>query len=246
MFINWNPADRVGAESKKIRGLLNPCVRFAGRIRKQALRFTRQAGLAYVPTGFRRARREEADEVGHVAAAHQQPAARGRIADELRDPSHGLRLDFSGHRRQRPGAAVLIHRRGEKITEHADGCGARRDVSEEARVAVEQRVLEQQIGGMGQQLCGFGSPIRQTAPRPQSLPDCGRRLIRLHQSLRQLCHVLGNLIDEAMAEIAKRLRIDLELCSSCLRAPSCLRVHRSPSNKSVSCLRPPFTRLNTR
>ena len=47
-----------------------------------------------VPSGARRARGQEADEVGHVAATHEDAPAVGGIADELGDPSDGLRFDL--------------------------------------------------------------------------------------------------------------------------------------------------------
>ena len=102
------------------------------------------AFLAHVPARLRRARRQEADEVRHVAAAHQQPAAVVRVADQLGDPAHRLRLDLGRGRRQRPGADIRIDRRGQEVAEDADRRRRRRDVAEEARMPVEQRVLEQQ------------------------------------------------------------------------------------------------------
>ena len=130
----------------EVGGLLNPRVRFGRAVHAQpAARIAGDAVLAHVPAGLRRARGQEADEVRHVAAADEQPAAVDRVADELGDPSHGLRFDLGGGRRQRPGADVRVHGRGEKVAENPDRRRRRGDVPEEARVPVEQRVIEQQL-----------------------------------------------------------------------------------------------------
>ena len=86
------------------------------------------------------------------------------IADQLGDPAHGLRLDLGGGRRERPGADVRVDRRGEQVGEHADRRRRRGDVAEEARVPVEQRVLEQQLRRLA----------RAAAPGPCPVPAAGR------------------------------------------------------------------------
>ena len=84
-----------------------------------------------VPSGARRARGQEADEVGHVAAAHEQPPAVGGIANELGDPSDGLRFDLGRRRREGPRADVRVHGRREEVAKDPDGRRRRRDVAEE-------------------------------------------------------------------------------------------------------------------
>ena len=75
----------------KVCGLLNPGVRFDRTVHaKPASRNLQRALLAHIPTGFRGARGQEADEVRHVAAADEQSAAIARVADERGDPPHGL------------------------------------------------------------------------------------------------------------------------------------------------------------
>ena len=56
--------------------------------------------VAHVPAGLRGARRQEADDVRHVAAADEQPAALGGVADQLGDPAHRLTLDLGRGRRR--------------------------------------------------------------------------------------------------------------------------------------------------
>jgi len=87
----------------------------------------------------------------------QQAAAVLRVANERGNPPHGLRLDFRGGRGERPGAHVGVDRRGQEVAEDADWCRRGGDVSEEARVGVQQRVLEQQAGRAFQQRARFGA-----------------------------------------------------------------------------------------
>ena len=85
------PSDRRGAEPSEIRGLLNPCVGLGGPIQPQApARRVDHALVAHVPAGLRGARRQEADDVRHVAAAHEEAAALRREVDQLGDPPNGL------------------------------------------------------------------------------------------------------------------------------------------------------------
>ena len=152
-----------------VGGLLNPRVRLGRRVDSEARRPTAaDAALAHVPAGLRGARGEQADDVGHVAAADEQAAAVGRVADELGDPADGLRLDLRGRRRQRPGAHVRIDRRRQEIAEHADRRRRRRDVAEEARMGVEQRVLEQHDVRAVPAAAAGRFPFRAAAPRRSS------------------------------------------------------------------------------
>ena len=85
------------AKPEKIRGLLDPGVRFRRGVHRK---FGPPAKTfrSHVPTGFRGPRCEEAHEVGHVAAAHEQSSTVGRKSDQLRNPSHRLLFDFGGDR----------------------------------------------------------------------------------------------------------------------------------------------------
>ncbi len=76
---------------------------------------------------------------------NEQPAAIDRVPDELGDPSHRLRLYFGGGRRQCPGADVGVDRRGEQVAQHANRRWRRSDVAKEARMPVEQGMIEQQL-----------------------------------------------------------------------------------------------------
>ena len=127
------PRDRRPSEST--------CASRPSRRRAARPRRRRHPVLAHVPVGARGARREEADQVRHVAAADQQAAAVAGIADQLGDPADGLHFDLGRRRRQQPRADVRVERRREQVAEDADRRGRRGDVAEEPRVAVEERVI---------------------------------------------------------------------------------------------------------
>ncbi len=116
---------------------------------------------ARTSAGLRGAGGEEADEVRHVAAAHQQAVAVGGKPNQLGDPADGLRFDLGGDRRQPPGADVLVDRRRQQIAERADRRGARRDVAEESRMSVEERVLEEQLRRFVEQRTRVGAALGQ-------------------------------------------------------------------------------------
>ena len=169
--IRWIPADGRGSEAREVRGLLNPGVCFLGGIdAKPAPRVPGDAFLANVPGGLRSTRGEEADDVSHVASTDEESAAIDRVTDQLGDPSHGLRLDFSGSGRQHPRTNVCIDSRGEKVSEDADWGRWRRDVTEEARVSVEEPTVEQELRCRFEQRAGLGAcsgsdPLRSSASR---------------------------------------------------------------------------------
>ena len=141
------------------------------RTTQQCRPFARQPLLPHVPRGLGRASRDEADEVRHVAAADQQPAAAGGKPDQLGDPPHGLRFDLGRERRQPPRPDVLVERGGQEIAEHPDRRGTRRDVAEEARMPVEERVVEEQSGGFAHQPAGVGAGRRKRLLCPERPPD---------------------------------------------------------------------------
>jgi hypothetical protein len=124
LVVRRDPADRIGAEAREIGGLLDPRMGLCGRVDAQAPRGGIGEPLrADVPRRGRAACREQADDVRHVAAAHEEPAAGGGVADQFRDPAHRLRLDLGGHRSEPPGTDVRIHGGGQQVAEHADWAG---------------------------------------------------------------------------------------------------------------------------
>ena len=117
-----NPVNRVRAETRHISGFLDPGVSFRGGVDTE----TRAAGdalLSNVPAGHRGAGSQEARKIGHIAAAQEQAAAVGRVADELRKPSNYLAFDFGGHWSQFPGADIGIYGSGQQLRKHTDGRG---------------------------------------------------------------------------------------------------------------------------
>ena len=93
--VSGDPADRGGAEATQVRGFLQPCVRLHRGIHaERASLLSGNAMFTNVPAGHRRARGHETDEVRHVAAADEQPAAIYPVAAERGDPAYGLRFDL--------------------------------------------------------------------------------------------------------------------------------------------------------
>ena len=160
--------------------------------------------LAHVPARLRGAGGEEADDVRHVAAADEQSAAIDGVADERGDPAHRLRLDLGGGRRQRPRAHVGVHRRGEKIAENPDRRRWRGDVAEKTRVAVEQRVLEEQLRRPFQQRPRLHPRFRKRPRQVQRAAHRRRRFVAGHRSVRQRLEEIRQLIHEPMAQRAER------------------------------------------
>ena len=152
---------------------------------------------------------------GQVAASARQArvgahraslARRACESDELGNPSHGLRFDLGGHRRQGPRAAVLIDGARQEIAERPNRRGARRDVAEKPRMTIEERVVEEQTGGGLEHRAGVGSAFRQAALRVQRTAHGRAGFVRLHGPFRHPRHVSGDPIDELMPERAKFLR----------------------------------------
>ena len=73
-IVGRNQSKRTGPEAVEIRGLLDPGVRLARGVSEQALTAPRQPFFSDVPASHRRAGGDEAHEVCHVAAAHEQAA----------------------------------------------------------------------------------------------------------------------------------------------------------------------------
>ena len=129
--VGRDPADRIRAEPGQVGRLLDPGVGLRGTVRHQRVRRARRPSLRTSHSARGGTRRQQADDVRHVAAAHEQAAAAVWIADQLGDPADGLDFDLGRRGRQRPGADVGVHRRGEKVAEDADRRRRRGDVAEE-------------------------------------------------------------------------------------------------------------------
>jgi hypothetical protein len=186
--------------------LLNPGVGFAGRVGDEV------RGLgAFGADGFAglRSGREEADEVGHVAAADEDAAAVGWVAEEIGDPADGLGFDFRAHGAEDPGADVGVDGGGHEVREGANGGCRGGNVAGEERVAVVEGVVLQKLprgvdGGFGG-LAGFGE--RGVA---EGGADLGGRFAGGEFGLREGAVEIGDLIDETMPGGAELLRVHIE------------------------------------
>ena len=99
-------------------------------------------------------------------------------------------------------ADVRVDRRGEQVAEHADRRRRRRDVAEEARMAVEERVLKQEVDGLVQDGRGIAAGLGHTSaaePRAESR----RGLARVDAPRRQLLEETCQAIDEPVPERPK-------------------------------------------
>jgi hypothetical protein len=82
IVVRLDPTDRVGAQAEEVGRLLDPRVRLGRAVHTQRAVLARgHAVRAHVPRRAGPAGGKEADEVGHVAAADQQAAAVGRVAE---------------------------------------------------------------------------------------------------------------------------------------------------------------------
>ena len=194
-----DPMNRFRAEASQVSGFLDPCVSFCRGVDTQA-RATGDALLANVPAGLRGAGSQEAGEIRHVAAAQQQAAAIGRVADELREPSNYLDFHFGGHGSQFPGADIRVYGSGQQVGKHTDGSGAGCDVAVETRMAVEKGVLKQQIGGFRNSTPGSlpssgSARVAAKAARTSSGDSRGRDWMRAHGSQKA-----GDTINEFVTE----------------------------------------------
>jgi hypothetical protein len=177
---------------------------------KPASRISSDALPANIPAGFRRARGQEADQIRHVAAADQQTAALDRVADERGDPSHRLRLDLGGGRRQHPRADVGVHRRGEKVAENADRRGWRGDVPEKAGVGIEQRVIEQQLCGLFQQGPWIHPQLRERASEVERVAHHRGRFVMRDRTTRQGVEEICDPVHESMSQRSERRGVHRE------------------------------------
>jgi len=186
--VGADPSNRRDPEAAQVGGLLNPGMRLDRPVdAESATGVATDTVLAHIPPGLCQTRSEETHEISHVAAADQQSSAIGRIADQLRDPPYRLRFDFRRGWREDERPDVRIDGRSEKVAEDPDRRRRRGDVPEKARVRVEQRVIEQQSGGLLQQRTRLRTRLWK---RPRQA-ECGangrRRLPARHGTARHRC-----------------------------------------------------------
>ena len=174
-----------------------------GAIQHQALTLLRCEPLpTNVPRRFRFAGDDEGDDVGHVAAADEDAIPLSRQAHELRKPANYFVLDLGGDGRQRPRAAIWIHRRGEEIGERANRRSRRRDVAPEARAAIVCRLLEERLAEFLQHRCDVG-PLLGHFQASQFLAQCIGQQRRRRRCRRQVRVEVGDRIDQRVSDLPK-------------------------------------------
>ena len=69
------------------------------------------------------------------------------VVEQFGDPANCLCFNFAGHGGKKPCADILIHGGGKQVAKQSDRRGRRSDISPEARMRIEQRVLKEKVGG---------------------------------------------------------------------------------------------------
>src|SRR5262245_51944243 len=190
---------------------MNPRVSFGGRIHsKLASGIPSNTKIAHIPTCFCRTRRQKADQVRHVAATEQQTAAGIRVTDEGSDPSYGLRLDLRSRGREYPRADIRVQSCGEKVAKNTDRRRRRRDVSEETRMSIEERVREQQLRSLFQQSRRVHSRLRERTSEIQRVTNGRGGFIIVYWTMWYRLEESGHLIHETMSKLAEHGAVHLD------------------------------------
>ena len=176
-----DPPDRVRAYARDVRRLLDPRVRFGGSIDHQLSPVDAADTIrANVPACACGPRREQADDIGHVAAADEQAAAARGISNQLGDPADGLRFDLGRGRRQSPRTDVRVQGGGQEVRKDSDRSWRRRDVAEEPRMCVEERVVGELPGQVGEECRRIDSLFRQRPVQVECFSNRRRGFVRRH------------------------------------------------------------------
>jgi len=179
-----------------------------------------RAAIALEPVGRRIVRRhisegrQDCREVRHRSAAHEQPAARCRIPDELRDPCNRPSLDFCGGGSGLPRADVHVHGGGEGLREDADHRAGPVHEAEVPRGAEMGRVREDAPGP------SVENRGRVTAFRGKGFVECRcdlrRRAAREHGNVADRSIVIGDRVNDTVAELAECFRVEVQVCEGSL------------------------------
>ena len=139
-----------------------------------------------------------------------------------------MQFDFGRYRRQWPAAEVRVDRGGQEVRQRPDRRGRRRDEAEEARVPVEERVIEEKLRGLVEQAFRRGPRLREPAP-PKHRPHHRRILARRHLARGHAIEELREAVDEAMAESAEVVSGHFERNRRSILpvAPACRHSHSS-------------------
>ena len=104
-----------------------------------------------------------------------------------------------------PGADVLVDRGGEQVGQRAERRGRPDDVREEARMAGQDRVLEDEVGRLFEQPLGRLAAARQPA-RAEPLADRVRSEARTDAARPLAREKVRDAVDQTAARLPKLLR----------------------------------------
>ena len=223
--VRLDPADGIGAEAGDIGRLVQPGMGLGRSVEAHAPRpRPGHAFGAQVPIGARAARGEGADDVAHVAAAHEQATAVGGIAQKLGHPAHRLGLDLGRRGHQVPGRDVGADRGREEVRQHAHGCGRASDVAPRPGVAAVADVIEQQVRRLVDEGLGVGAVFGQPFLADQRA--YGRRCrIGRHSPGGERIDIAGDAVHQVVAEGAELFSARGE-GRGARPGPACLRLVR--------------------
>ena len=185
--------------------------------------------LAHVHACLRPPCGEEADEVRHVAPAHEEPLGSGWHPEEAGHPPDALAFDLGGDRRQLPPANVGVDRGRQQVGERPDRRRRGRDVAEEQRVSVEERVVEEERSRLGEQLPRRRSVVLES--RRQERSQRARRFIPGHRPTGKGPEEGGDLVDQPVAGLAECFGAHLERGAAIAKI---VRRHRSSSGFALA------------
>ena len=203
-----NPPNALGSVAEEIRGLLDPGVGLRRGVDQEASGVTAKALLPQTLSALRAPRGQEAHEVGHVAAAHQQPFRLPGQAQEVAHPPDALGFHLGGHGRELPTADVGIDGGGKQVPQGTDGSGGGPDVPEEARVAVEERVVQDDWRGLGEEARRIDALVGKRVR--QEVADGAWGLGRGHRTVGKRLRKRRDLVDQPVARFAEGVRGHLQ------------------------------------
>ena len=224
-----DPSEAVRPVAEEVGRLLDPGVGLGRRVDEEPRAAAVHSRLADVPARPGPTGGEEAGEVRRVAPAHEETLGPGRHPEQAGQPPDALPLDLGGERRQLPRAHVGVDRGRQQVGQGPDGRCRGRDVAEEHRVPVEERVVEEKGSRLGEQPSRRHSLVFELGRQQRT--QRARRFVPGHGPPGQRLEERGDLVDQPVAGLAEGLGAHLE------RGPAIAQVvsrHRSSSGFALA------------